>query len=329
MGTVSQPVGGAVPVVLGLDFGGTKVAAATCTLGGQILASSALDTRPGDGAQAVLERGIAEGRALLGRLGPGHELAGVGVSTIGIPSEAGVELAPAIPGWERLGLRSLLAEAYGAPVRVGTDVKAAATAEVRWGSLAGCDPAIYLNLGTGLAVAVVVGGKVLAGARGAAGEIGYNLRRCEDVGLGVGERPILEDLVSGMGLAAAAGALTGRPTSAAEAFELAEHRPAMAGLLAELLRELSFHLVNLAIALDPVRIAVGGGMARSWEQLQAPLEQALKSGVPYPPELVRAAHPFDAALMGALAMGVELVQGEAGGWRPVGPGAAATVRSEP
>ena len=49
-------------------------------------------------------------------------------------------------------------------------------AELRWGSLRGADPAILLILGTGLAAAIVVGGEVLHGANGAAGEIGYSLR---------------------------------------------------------------------------------------------------------------------------------------------------------
>ena len=65
----------------------------------------------------------------------------------------------------------------GTPVTMATDVKAAALAEARWGALAGVDPGVYLNLGTGLAAAIVAGGRVLAGANGAAGEIGYNLRR--------------------------------------------------------------------------------------------------------------------------------------------------------
>ena len=76
-------------------------------------------------------------------------------------------------------------------------------------------------------------------------------------------------------------------------------------MVAALIGELSTHLVNLVIAVDPARVAVGGGMVRSWERLRGPLEQALKSGVPFPPELVLAAYPFDAPLVGALALGAE------------------------
>ena len=84
----------------------------------------------------------------------------MGVSTFGIPSEDGVALAPAIDGWEDIAMGRELREAFaGTPVTMATDVKAAALAEARWGALAGVDPGVYLNLGTGLAAAIVTGGR--------------------------------------------------------------------------------------------------------------------------------------------------------------------------
>ena len=107
------------------------------------------------------------GRALLAEAAAGRPLAGVGVSTFGIPSEDGVALAPAIDGWEDIAMGRELREAFaGTPVTMATDVKAAALAEARWGALAGVDPGVYLNLGTGLAAAIVTGGVVLAGVNG-------------------------------------------------------------------------------------------------------------------------------------------------------------------
>lgn len=297
------------PVVLGIDFGGTKVAVAVCDFSGRCLASELMATQPGDGADAVLARGIRTGRAVVDSLADGHALVAVGVSTIGIPLERRVELAPAIPGWEELALGSTIEDAFGVPVHVATDVKAAAMAESRWGALAGCDPAIYLNLGTGLAAAIVVGGRVVTGAHGASGEIGYNLTDASQVGLGIGGRPTLEDTVSGLGLAASGTRHLGRPVTAAEVFDAAEHDPSLDALVTTLLRELSLQLVNLVIAVDPARVAVGGGMVRAWQRLCEPLEQALKAGVPFPPELVLATRPFDAALAGALCLGVEAAGG--------------------
>ncbi len=141
-------------------------------------------------------RGICSGRSAAGA-----PLAAVGVATFGIPFDDRVELAPAIDGWESLELGRELRRAFpGAAIRMATDAKAAAQAEVRWGALAGFDPAIYLNLGTGLAAAIVTGGQVLAGSHGAAGEIGYSLREPADVGRADGLRIPLEDMVSGQAL---------------------------------------------------------------------------------------------------------------------------------
>ncbi len=196
-------------VVAGIDFGGSKMAVAVCDLSGNRLASSRVDTRAGDGspaglagARAIFDRGVRITRELLAAAAPDSELAAVGVATFGIPAEDRVLLAPAIDGWESLPLgRELRAAFPGAQLRMATDVKAAAAAEYRWGALRGCDPGVYLNLGTGLAAAIVAGGQVLSGEAGAAGEIGYNLRAIADVGLGLGQRVPLEDAVSGLGLA--------------------------------------------------------------------------------------------------------------------------------
>jgi glucokinase len=362
------------PVVLGFDFGGTKIATAVCDLMGNRLAAATISTgatgagpalagqaaaaRPASerGARAIFDRGIRAARELLATVAPRSELAAVGAATFGIPFEDRVELAPAIDGWESLALgRELRAAFEGADVRLATDAKAAATAEVRWGALSGCDPGVYLNLGTGLAAAIVVGGQVVSGGNGAAGEIGYNLRAISDAGLPLGQRVTLEDMVSGQALAlragghgpgwvsggagrghagagsghagagsggAGAGGTSGpgpgrpadpaaRPMTAADIFAASPDDPQLDDLISGFVDELAFHLVNLAICINPVRIAVGGGMVRSWERLRPQLERALSTGVPFPPELVVAQFPYDAPLLGAVALAVDAARGRA------------------
>jgi len=293
------------PVVLGLDFGGTKIAGAVCDMTGFRLGSMTIDTRAADGAQTSLERGLLAARSLLDTSAGGRPLAAVGACTIGIPSENGISLAPTIPGWGALVLDRELRRVFeGAEIRLATDVKAAAQAEAEWGALAGCDPGIYLNLGTGLAVAIVANGAVVAGSHGAAGEIGYNLRHLTDVGQLLDDRLPLEGAVSGMALTRAARNVFPTAESAAAVFERAADNPWVARLVTDFIAELSYHLVNLAIAVDPARIVVGGGMVRSWDQLYGGLREALDAAVPFPPDLVRADFPFDAPLMGALALGL-------------------------
>ena len=288
------------PVVLGIDFGGTKIATAVCDLAGRRLATRIVDAEPERGARTAFDRGVRAGRALLGEAAIGRPLAGVGVSTFGIPSEDSVALAPAIDGWQDIAMGRELREAFaGAPVTMATDVKAAALAEARWGALAGVDPGVYLNLGTGLAAAIVAGGRVLAGANGAAGEIGYNLRRLADVGY-PGYVP-LEEAVSGRALAKLAGGPAEETFAAAAGTSLA-------AIADQFTAELAFHVVNLAICIDPVRIAVGGGMTRSWDRIRPRLDAALNAAAPYRPELVLADFPFDAPLMGALALAVDAIE---------------------
>jgi glucokinase len=289
--------------VLALDFGGTKTALAVADPHGVLLGSLTVGTRAEQGAGAGLERAVDAARTLLADAAPGCELAAVGVATLGIPGENGVALAPNIPGWGGIALGRELRRAFpGARLALVTDVKAAAQVEADSGALAGCDPGIYLNLGTGLAVALVVGGTVLAGSNGASGEIGYNLRRPADVGRTPADRVPLEEVVSGGALMLSAARYLPPSADPADVFARSREDPRLARVLAGFLDELAFHLVNLAIAVDPERIAVGGGLVRAWDLLQGRLRPALDAAVPYPPQLVPAAHPFDAPLLGALAL---------------------------
>jgi glucokinase len=288
-------------VVLGLDFGGTKIAAAVAAADGSRLGDTVTPTDPSLGGAANFALGIAAARRLLAQTG--GALAAVGASTFGIPEPDGVTLAPAIDGWDGLQLERELRDAFDCPVvRVATDVKAAAAAEVRFGALAGSDPALYVNLGTGLAVALVVDGTVVLGANGAAGEIGYALLDRADVGKR--DRVVLEEVASGMGLAAGALRRLGRRLSAAAVFEREADEPELRELVDELAVNLAYHLANLAIALNPSRIAVGGGLVRSWPRIAPVVERALAT-VPFPPELVLGAFPYDAALVGAVSLALD------------------------
>ena len=188
-------------------------------------------------------------------------------------------------------------------VACGNDVKAGGLAEARWGALRDADPGVFLSLGTGIAAAVVVGGRVLAGAHGAAGEIGYLLRdACDMTGAASGRAP-LEEYSSGSGIARRGTDLFGRPRTARELFDATD--PRSRSLVADALDQLAVHVANLATTLDPRRIAVGGGLMASADRVFAALEARLREAVPYPPELRPAAFLQDSALRGALALAVD------------------------
>ncbi|GHH76813.1 glucokinase [Streptomyces sulfonofaciens] len=294
---------GGTDFVLGIDVGGTKVAVATAAVDGRILRRTRIDTDASRGALQTVERALhtaAELRAGTSAATGGRCL-GAGVASPGVVHEDRVLMAPNIPGWEELSLPALVRERLDlAVVAADNDVKAAGLAEVRWGALRGVDPGIYLNLGTGLAAALVVGGRVLSGAHNAAGEIGYLLRDAADTAAAASGRAPLEEYFSGMGLARRGAELLGGSPSAAALFASAE--PRARALVDDALDQLSVHVANLATVLDPQRIAVGGGMMASAERVLAALGGRLREAVPFPPELVPSAFPHDSALHGALAL---------------------------
>ncbi|RSN34966.1 ROK family protein [Amycolatopsis sp. WAC 04169] len=293
-------------LILGIDFGGTKVAIGLADRAGSLLVTRRLDTDAQAGAEQVVSRALAAARKLLADEGAADRLVAIGVVSPGIVLEDRILLAPNVPGWEELRLRELVAAEFeGVPIEVGTDAKAAALAEWRWGALADTDPAVFLSLGTGIAAAVLVGGRLLTGANGAAGEIGYNLLSPQDTdGFASGAAP-LEEAVGGRGLGGRASVLLGRPVTAGELFGLARENAQAKELVGAALDELSMHVANLAIALDPQRIAVGGGLVRSADILLPALRERLAGAVPFPPELVSAKFDQDASLLGAIAIALD------------------------
>jgi glucokinase len=292
--------------VLGIDFGGTKIALATATLDGRLVESDRLETEAGRGAVQAVERALARADELLSaaaRNGGGRCLAVSAVSP-GIVYEDRVALAPNVPGWQELKLPALLRERFEpAQAAVGTDVKAAAAAELRWGSLRGADPAILLILGTGLAAAIVVRGEVLHGANGAAGEIGYSLRGVgERTGAADGRAP-LEEFAGGRAIGERASELLGTPVTAADVFEHPD--PRARELLEAALDELAVQVANMAIVIDPARIAVGGGLMSQPDMILSALERRLRLGAPFAPELVPAQFIHDGPLRGAIALALD------------------------
>jgi glucokinase len=287
-----------VSVVLGIDFGGTKVAMATATVSGERLRDARIETRASAGAKEVLRRTVDAANDLVAAT-PGR-LVAAGVSTFGVVRDGRVRLAPNVPGWEDLPLPALLRDGLGVPaLAIDNDVNAAATAELHWGRLAGTDVGLYVNLGTGTGAALIAGGRVIPGAHGAAGEIGYFLRRPGEPGYADGRAP-LEEYTSGGGLAARGAELLGEPVAAADLFER-RGEPAVAALLDDAAGVIGMTVANLATFLDPERVVVGGGMATAF--LPA-LRTAIAGAVPFPPPVEAARFIADAPLIGAVALAV-------------------------
>lgn len=291
--------------VLGIDFGGTKVALATMDTAGpvpRVLGRTRLPTAGPGGAQGFCgapRRGRRAGRRDRrstdgGRCG--HDRRGRRRADPAGPDRAGL----GGPGPPRL----LRKEFGGLPLRIDNDVKAATAAELRWGRLSGVSSGLYLNIGTGLGAGIVAGGRVVPGAHGAAGEIAYLLRTPDEPGFAAGRAP-LEEHVSGAALASRGAQLLGAPVSAAALFAR-WREPQVRSLLDESVSALAAAVANLCIALDPERVVVGGGLMGAGRPLLKRFRTALDAAVPFPPELTPARFVDEAALYGAVSLAMDV-----------------------
>lgn len=286
--------------VLAVDFGGSKAGLAIVDASGTVLAGDRLPIHAERGAEQAVARTIEVARTLIADIGEAA-LLGSGVASPGIVLRDRVLLAPNVPGWSRLHLQELFENALGVPATCATDVKAAALAEARWGHLHGVQTGMHVNLGTGLALAVVVDGSVLTGAHGAAGEFGYNLRLADDHAAPHDDRAPLEERVGG-GAIGTRGRAVGGTGDAASVFALARTDSSARAFLDDALEELAVHIANAATLIDPARITVGGGMVGSADVVLPALKAVVDRAVPFPPELVTARFAQDGPLVGAAAL---------------------------
>jgi glucokinase len=220
----------------------------------------------------------------------------------GLPRPEGVLLAPNLPGWDTFPFAARLAEELGVEaIGVANDVRAGALAEVRFGALRDTDPGVYVNLGTGLAACVVVGGEVVAGAHGAAGEIAY--MSAGTAFTGEADRAPLEDLAGGNAISAAASALLHRPLSAAEVF--ASSDPVASHVAMQAAGAIAAAVSDVAVLIDPQTVALGGGLMGAADVLLPIVRARVEHAVPFPPDVVPARFTYDASLYGAIALAVD------------------------
>ena len=160
------------PLLLALDFGGTKQAAALIAAGSSDwLASRRALSPPNANADTDLE--IMH--SLIGELLIEGKPAAIGVS-FGGPVDAAtgnVKLSHHVPGWENIPLRELLETRYGVPASVDNDANVAALGEHRFGAGQGNSSLFYITVSTGVGGGWILNGSPWRGVQGMAGEIGH------------------------------------------------------------------------------------------------------------------------------------------------------------
>lgn len=186
-------------IYVGFDIGGTKCAAVTgIEKDGEltILGREAFAT-PAD-QQEALDRLCALAEKLAG----GQEILGIGISSGGPMDADKGELCnpPNLPGWHGISLTDYAQQRLHAPALLENDANACALAEWRWGAGKGSKVMMFLTFGTGLGAGIVIGGRVLRGANGNAGELGH-WRLAETGPAGYGKVGAFEGFCSGGGIA--------------------------------------------------------------------------------------------------------------------------------
>ena len=273
---------------------------------GELLHRSRRATGRERGPEAVVE-GILDFAAELRAYGAEHfgePAAAAGVAVPGIIDEQrGVAVYAANLGWRDVPLRDLLARRLGVPVALGPDVRTGGLAEGRIGAGRGADRFFFVPLGTGIAGAIGIAGRVEAGAHGFAGEIGHIVVRPQGAPCPCGQTGCLERYASAAAVSEAWAAACGDPEADAAdcAKAVASGDPNAVRVWQGAVDALADGLVTALTLLDPRTVIIGGGLAEAGETLFTPLREAVERRVTFQklPSIVPAALGDSAGCLGA------------------------------
>jgi glucokinase len=281
-------VGGTLTI--GVDIGGTKIAAGVVDHRGTIISRTYRST-PADDPSRIRDLIADAVRELTNE----YPVDGIGVGAAGFVDEqrSTVMFAPNL-AWRDEHLRTSLEQRLRLPVVIENDANAAAWAEVRFGAGRGEPHVVILTVGTGIGGGIVLDGKLLRGRFGVAAEVGHlnvvpDGRRC-----GCGLQGCWEQYGSGRALVQEAQEQASvSPAMATELLRLAAGRPenitgpmvtqaARAGDVAalqcfdELGRWLGRGIAQLASILDPGVFVIAGGVSAAGELLRIPVEATFR-----------------------------------------------------
>jgi glucokinase len=273
-----------VAITLGIDVGGTKIAAGAVNAEGVVLETKRSQT-PARDPQAT-HRAIVE---LVDDLAQRHEVTAVGIGAAGFvdANRSVVMFAPNL-AWRDEPLKASVEADTGLPVVVENDVNAAAWGEFRFGAGADVDDLLMVAVGTGIGGGIVVDGELIRGSFGVAGEIGHLRMVPQGILCGCGQHGCWEQYASGRALVREA---RNRVWDGDVLLETAAGDPAKidgqmitkaaregdslsVALLADLGSWLGQGIASLAAVLDPGVVVIGGGVSEAGELLLAPIRKA-------------------------------------------------------
>ena len=314
-------------VALGVDIGGTKVAAGLVDLDGTVLfRARAPMVAAGDAAAGFTAVKSAIDAVLAASPSSREGLEGIGVCAPGPldPSTGIVINPPNLPCWRNFPLAAKVKSAYGVDARIDNDANAAGLAEALWGAGVGYQNVFYATVGTGIGTGIVFGQRVYHGRTGSAAEGGHLSIDYRGPQCACGKRGCVEVFCSAPAIAQRARSKLAEATrSPSRISELAEGDLARitaeqvgeafrAGdaLAAEVLREtadlFTVWLGNVIDLLEPDVIVIGGGAAELivsfFDRIRKQLPQWSTNPRCGEIPLVNAKYGTDAGIAGAAAL---------------------------
>jgi glucokinase len=278
---------------VGIDLGGSKLRGGLLSSSGQLIGRLEVQTEAWKGAPGVLANLKGVITRLVDSTDPAR-VAGIGLAAAGQihPKTQAVVYAPNLE-WENVPLRDEIESAFGMPVYVENDVRAAAWGEYRFGAGRGAESLIAVFVGTGVGSGAVVDGILLRGAGNAAGELGHTQVVPGGVPCACGQRGCVEAYASGRGFvrrleaALAAGTETrlareterdpSRVTAALVARAAASGDVFAQGLWDDAERFLGQAVANYVTLLNPELLLLGGGVMTTVPSLAQALERQVRS----------------------------------------------------
>jgi glucokinase len=324
MSTVWWPIM-AAGCVIGVDLGGTKLLAGTVDSKLEVHHRAYRLARPDD-AGALIDQ-IVEAVQEAIEAAPSQVLAvGVGIPCL-VEPDTGVALDSNHLPLRGVGVRDVLTERLGLPVAVDNDANAAMLVEWRCGEARGTQNAIMLTLGTGIGGGLIVDGRLVHGARGAAAELGHIIVDADGPPC-PGSCPnngCLEALVSGHAIGAEGLRRAGDAPESALGRALASGRDITGALVTELAHDgdptarevmtlmgerLGLGVVTLVNIFNPEVVVVGGGAIAAGELLLAPAREVVaRRALPInraDVRLVSARFGAESGMLGAACMALDV-----------------------
>lgn len=261
--------------VFGIDLGGTTVKLGLLSVEGVLQEKWEIPTRTENGGEKILPDIAASVKEKMAALNiTAAQVLGAGLGVPGaVLEDRYVEPCVNLNGWGG-DVAGMLSELCGFPVKAANDANAAALGEMWRGGGEGCDNVVFVTLGTGVGGGIIVGGKLLSGVHGAAGELGHiKVNPHETECCGCGKKGCLEQYASATGIVREANRLLKasdvpsalrslEKVTAKDVFDYAKQGDAMAKDVVAFFGEtLGRALSIVSCVCDPEVFVIGGGVS--------------------------------------------------------------------